>query len=343
TVARLQRPLSDANLRRTVPAAAAAAALATRRSATAASHPAEAAADFPRDAYLAAAGRIQEYIRDGDAFQVVLSQRLRVPLQAHPFSLYRALRRLNPSPYMFYLNFGTTQLAGASPEMLVRVEGGRVTTRPIAGTRPRGSTPAEDQALERDLLVDQKELAEHAMLLDLGRNDVGRVSAYGTVKVAQAMQVERYSHVMHLVSEVTGELAPGLDAVDALAACFPAGTLTGAPKVRAMQIIDELEPVRRGPYGGAVGYLGFAGSLDACIAIRAAVVQGGIAYIQAGAGIVADSQPQREYEECRNKAAALLRAVEQANAEVEGDAWGGALVDPAAMAAERGEPVAAAD
>jgi len=298
--------------------------------------------DFPRAPFLAAVGRIQEYIRAGDAFQVVLSQRLCSPLRAHPFSLYRSLRRLNPSPYMFYLNFGPVQLAGASPEMLVRLEGGRVITRPIAGTRPRGATLAEDHALERDLLADPKELAEHAMLLDLGRNDVGRVSAYGTVQVTEAMRVERYSHVMHLVSEVTGELAPGRDAVDALAACFPAGTLTGAPKIRAMQIIDELEPVRRGPYGGAVGYLGFAGSLDACIAIRTAVVQGGVAYIQAGAGIVADSQPEREYEECWNKAAALLRAVEQADAGPEAQTAADDGVRSDGLA-ERGEPIAAGD
>jgi len=325
-VARLQKPLPEESLRAAAPS--------TRAYRT------DPLPDFPRDSFLAAVGRIQEYIRAGDAFQVVLSQRLRSPLRSHPFSLYRSLRRLNPSPYMFYLNFGPVQLAGASPEMLVRLERGRVITRPIAGTRPRGATPEEDRALERDLLSDPKELAEHAMLLDLGRNDVGRVSAYGTVQVTEAMRVERYSHVMHLVSEVTGELATGRDAVDALAACFPAGTLSGAPKVRAMQIIDELEPVRRGPYGGAVGYLGFAGGLDACIAIRTAVVQGGVAYIQAGAGIVADSQPEREYEECWNKAAALLRAAEQADAGADAGADAQAGAD---VRAERGEPIAAGD
>ena len=272
-----------------------------------------------RDAYMAAVERAKEYIHAGDIYQVVLSQRTQAPAPADSFDLYRTLRRVNPSPYMFYLNFGSLQLVGASPEMLVRVEDGQITYRPIAGTRARGGTPVEDRRREEELRADPKELAEHAMLLDLGRNDVGRISRFGSVAVKDPLHVERYSHVMHLVSEVTGELAPGRDGLDALAACFPAGTLTGAPKIRAMQIIDELEPVSRGPYGGAVGYLGFAGSLDTCIAIRTAVVQNGVAYLQAGAGIVADSDPGREFQECQDKNAALRRAVEEATAHVAGD------------------------
>ncbi len=268
-----------------------------------------------REGFLAAVRRAKEYIRAGDIFQVVLSVRRSYPLRVPPFQLYRSLRALNPSPYMFYLDFGELQLVGSSPEMLVRVEDGWVETRPIAGTRRRGRDEEEDAALAAELLADAKERAEHVMLVDLGRNDVGRVAVPGTVEVRDLMRVERYSHVMHLVSEVRGRLRPDLDAFDALAACFPAGTLTGAPKVRAMEIIAELEPVRRGPYGGCVGYFGFSGNMDTCIAIRTVVARGGRAYVQAGAGIVADSDPEREWEECANKARALERALELAEEE----------------------------
>jgi anthranilate synthase component I len=256
-----------------------------------------------------AVSRIREYIVAGDAFQVVVSQRLEMELRAQPFDLYRALRTLNPSPYLFYLELDGVCLVGSSPEVLTRVEEGRVTVRPIAGTRPRGATPAEDRALAEELMADEKELAEHRMLVDLGRNDVGRVAKYGTITVPDLMVVERYSHVMHLVSQVEGELRDGLSALDVLRASFPAGTVSGAPKIRAMEIIDELEPVRRGPYAGAVGYLGYGGdSMDTAIAIRTVLVLGGRAYVQAGAGIVADSDPGLEYEETLNKARALLRA-----------------------------------
>jgi anthranilate synthase component 1 len=251
----------------------------------------------------------KEYIMSGDIFQVVLSQRCSVPLQEDPFAVYRRLRSLNPSPYMFFLRYPEVTLVGASPEMLVRVEDKTVTTRPIAGTRRRGDSPEEDRQLEAELLADAKEMAEHVMLVDLGRNDIGRVSGYGTVQVSEYSRVERYSHVMHLVSEVKGELAEGQDALDALLACFPAGTLTGAPKVRAMQLINELEPVRRGPYGGAVGYLAFNGNMDTCITIRTIVVRDGTAYVQTGAGIVADSQPDAEYRETLHKAKGLLVAL----------------------------------
>ncbi len=256
--------------------------------------------------------KVQEYIRAGDAFQVVLSQRLETPTPASPLAVYRLLRNSNPSPYLFFLDFGSVQLAGASPEPLVRLRGSRVQTRPIAGTRPRGDTPERDRELEADLRADAKERAEHTMLVDLGRNDLGRVCRYGTVTVPDFMRTERFSRVMHLVSDVEGELAPGLDALDALAACFPAGTVSGAPKVRALEIIAELEPTRRGPYAGAVGYLGFSGDLDTCIAIRTVIFAGGQARVQAGAGIVADSQPEREYEETLAKAEALLRALARA-------------------------------
>jgi anthranilate synthase component 1 len=255
--------------------------------------------------------RIQEYIRAGDAFQVVLSQRLGVPLEADPFDLYRVLRTLNPSPYLFFLDLDGFQLVGSSPEVLVRVDEGRVVVRPIAGTRRRGRDAAEDAALSEDLLADPKELAEHLMLLDLGRNDVGRVARYGSVRVAERMVVEKYSHVLHLVSTVEGELREGLSALDVLRASFPAGTVSGAPKVRAMEIIDELEPTRRGPYAGAVGYLASGGrAMDLAIAIRTVVAAGGQAHVQAGAGVVADSVPAAEYEETLNKARALLRAVQ---------------------------------
>jgi anthranilate synthase component 1 len=253
--------------------------------------------------------RIREYIRAGDAFQVVLSQRLGIGLDATPFDLYRALRTLNPSPYLYFLDLDGVCLVGSSPEVLVRVEDGTVTVRPIAGTRPRGATPEEERALADDLLADEKELAEHRMLVDLGRNDVGRVAEFGTVTIPDLMVVERYSHVMHIVSQVEGRLKSGLGAVDVFKACFPAGTVSGAPKIRAMEIIDELEPVRRGPYAGAVGHFNYGGtSMDTAITIRTVMVVDGKAYVQAGAGIVADSDPAREYEETLNKARALLRA-----------------------------------
>jgi anthranilate synthase component 1 len=264
-----------------------------------------------RDEYESGVERIREYIRAGDAFQVVLSQRLSIPLGATPFDLYRALRSLNPSPYLYFLELDGLSLVGSSPEVLVRVEDGRVTLRPIAGTRPRGATAAEERALAEDLLADDKELAEHRMLVDLGRNDVGRVAEYGSVTVPELMVVERYSHVMHIVSQVEGALRAGLGAMDVFRACFPAGTVSGAPKVRAMEIIDELEPTRRGPYAGAVGHFNYGGlSMDTAITIRTVLAKGGVAYVQAGAGIVADSDPGREYEETLNKARALLKAAD---------------------------------
>jgi anthranilate synthase component 1 len=256
--------------------------------------------------------RAKEYIAAGDIFQVVLSQRFEAPFTLSPFALYRALRRTNPSPYLYYLNFGSFAVAGSSPEILVKVSGGKVTVRPIAGTRPRGVTPHEDKALEQELLADPKERAEHLMLLDLGRNDVGRVAKIGTVSVTDQFFVERYSHVMHIVSNVEGELDEQHDALDALAAGFPAGTVSGAPKVRAMQIIDELEKEKRGLYAGAVGYFSAAGEMDTCIALRTALVKDGVMYVQAGAGIVADSDPASEQQECINKAKALFRAAEEA-------------------------------
>jgi anthranilate synthase component 1 len=240
---------------------------------------------------------------------VVLSQRLTFPLKATPFELYRALRSLNPSPYLYYLELDGFSLIGSSPEVLVRVEDGTITVRPIAGTRPRGATAEEERALVDDLLADEKELSEHRMLVDLGRNDVGRVAEYGTVTVPDLMVVERYSHVMHIVSQVEGKLRDGLGAIDVFRACFPAGTVSGAPKVRAMEIIDELEPVRRGPYAGAVGHFNYGGlSMDTAITIRTVLAHEGTAYVQAGAGIVADSDPAKEYEETLNKARALLKA-----------------------------------
>jgi anthranilate synthase component 1 len=262
-----------------------------------------------REEYEAGVERIREYIRAGDAFQVVLSQRLRFDLDASPFSLYRALRSLNPSPYLYFLELDGLSLVGSSPEVLVRVEDDRVMVRPIAGTRPRGRTPSEEGELAEDLRADEKELAEHRMLVDLGRNDVGRVVEYGSVTVPDLMVVERYSHVMHLVSQVEGDLRKGLGAMDVFRACFPAGTVSGAPKVRAMEIIDELETVRRGPYAGAVGYFAYGGrSMDTAITIRTVVATDGASYVQAGAGIVADSDPAKEYEETLNKARALLKA-----------------------------------
>ena len=256
--------------------------------------------------------KAKEYIAAGDAFQIVLAQRFEAPFTLPPFSLYRALRRTNPSPYLYFLDFGKFAVAGSSPEILVKVSGDIVTIRPIAGTRPRGATPHEDKALEEELLADPKERAEHLMLLDLGRNDVGRVAAIGTVKVTDQFFVERYSHVMHIVSNVEGKLLGNRDALDALVAGFPAGTVSGAPKVRAMQIIDELEKEKRGLYAGCVGYFSAAGEMDTCIVLRTALVKDGKMYVQAGAGIVADSDPDFEQQECINKAKALFRAAEEA-------------------------------
>lgn len=270
-----------------------------------------------RNEFEGAVARALEYIRAGDIFQVVLSQRFSLPFSGHPFDLYRRLRSINPSPYLNYFDFGDMVLVGASPEMLVRVEGDNVFTRPIAGTRPRGRGREEDDLLAEELLADEKERAEHLMLVDLGRNDIGRVSVPGTVEVPQYMQVERYSHVMHLVSEVTGTMEQGKDSLGALGACFPAGTVSGAPKIRAMEIIEELEPVHRGPYAGAVGYVDFAGNMDTAITIRTAVVHQGKAYFQSGAGIVADSDPAKEYEETLHKARAMGAAV-MAASEAEG-------------------------
>ena len=265
-----------------------------------------------REDFLAGVRRCKEYIAAGDIFQVVLSQRLDFVPEVAPFDLYRALRQVNPSPYLYFLRNGNTHILGSSPEMLVRVTGSKLEYRPIAGTHPRGRDEAEDARLERQMRNDEKERAEHVMLVDLGRNDLGRVSEYGSVKVKDLMYVERYSHVMHLVSALEGTLRKDLDALDAFAACFPAGTLSGAPKVRAMQIIEELEPTRRGIYGGSVLYADFAGNLDSCIGIRTMLMQGKNAYLQAGAGIVADSDPQSEFQESMNKAQAVLRAVEKA-------------------------------
>jgi anthranilate synthase component 1 len=270
--------------------------------------------EFAEAAFVQAVERAKRYIYDGDIMQVVLSQRVSHPYPASPLSLYRALRALNPSPYMFYYDMGGFHVVGASPEILVRLEGDTVTVRPIAGTRARGATRDQDLALEQELLADPKERAEHVMLMDLGRNDIGRVARVGTVRVTENMVVERYSHVMHIVSNVEAKLKPGLDAVAVLEATFPAGTVSGAPKVRAMEIIDELEPTRRGIYAGAVGYLGFNGDMDLAIAIRTAVIKDGRLYVQAGAGIVADSVPASEWKETQSKARAVLRAAEMAQA-----------------------------
>jgi anthranilate synthase component 1 len=264
------------------------------------------------DEYKAMVSKAKEYIVAGDAFQIVLAQRFEAPFTLPPFSLYRALRRTNPSPYLYFLDFGEFAVAGSSPEILVKVSGDVVTIRPIAGTRQRGATPHEDKALEEELLADPKERAEHLMLLDLGRNDVGRVAALGTVEVTDQFFIERYSHVMHIVSNVEGKLADNRDALDALAAGFPAGTVSGAPKVRAMQIIDELEKEKRGLYAGCVGYFSAAGEMDTCIVLRTALVKDGKMYVQAGAGIVADSIADFEQQECINKAKALFRAAEEA-------------------------------
>ena len=268
--------------------------------------------NFSRAEFEAGVRKIKQYITAGEAIQVVPSQRLSQPTAAAPFEIYRALRTINPSPYMFFLDFTDFHLVGASPEILVRVENGMVMTRPLAGTRPRGQNEAEDRRLEQELRHDEKERAEHIMLVDLGRNDIGRVSEPGTVAVSDLMEVERYSHVMHLVTHVQGKLRRDMTAFEALRACFPAGTVSGAPKIRAMEIIAEVEPEKRGPYAGAVGYFSFSGNMDMAIAIRTMVVTKGMAYTQAGGGIVYDSVPEREYEETMNKARALLKAISQA-------------------------------
>jgi anthranilate synthase component 1 len=268
--------------------------------------------NFGKSDFKKAVEKTKEYIKAGDIFQAVISQNFEKKININPINAYRALRVINPSPYMFYLNTGKCTLAGSSPEILVRVEEGRIELRPIAGTRKRGSTEEEDIMLEKELMADTKELAEHIMLVDLGRNDVGKVSAAGSVKVTELKTIERYSHVMHIVSNVTGKLADGLDAFDVLRASFPAGTVTGAPKIRAMEIIEELEPTRRGPYAGCVGYFDFSGNMDMCITIRTIIFKKGKAYIQAGAGIVADSDPENEYMETVNKAKGMFKAIEAA-------------------------------
>jgi anthranilate synthase component 1 len=268
--------------------------------------------NFTKPDFLAAVEKAKEYIAAGDAFQIVPSQRFSVPFALPPLALYRALRRISPAPFMFFLDFGGFSVIGSSPEILVRLRNNTVTIRPLAGTRRRGATHEEDQALAAELLADPKERAEHLMLLDLGRNDVGRVAEIGTVRVTESFAIERFSHVMHIMSDVQGQLRPGLDAIDALVAGFPAGTLTGAPKVRAMEIIEELEPSRRAIYGGCVGYFAADGTMDTCIALRTAVVKDGTMYVQAGGGVVADSSPEAEYEETRAKARALIRAAEEA-------------------------------
>jgi anthranilate synthase component 1 len=280
---------------------------------------AEPVSEFGEAEFKAAVQKAKDYIAAGDVMQVVLSQRMARPFAASPLSLYRALRSLNPSPYMFFYDLGGFHIVGSSPEILVRLEGDTVTLRPIAGTRPRGLTREDDQRLAAELLADPKECAEHLQLLDLGRNDTGRVAVTGSVKVTEHMQIERYSHVMHIVSNVEGKLKPDLSALDVLRASFPAGTVSGAPKVRAMEIIDELEPSKRGIYAGAVGYLGFNGDMDLAIAIRTAVVKDGMLYAQAGAGIVADSVPDSEWMETLNKARAVVRAAELAQARFGGE------------------------
>ena len=268
--------------------------------------------NFKKNDYLEAVKACKQYIRAGDIFQVVLSQRLKTHVTADPFDIYRAARVINPSPYMFYLRMGDANLIGASPEVMVKVEDGKVLVRPIAGTRRRGETPEDDLAMEEELKADPKERAEHVMLVDLGRNDVGRVAEYNTVAIDEEMIVERFSHVMHLTSQVSGRLQPGKSAFDAFRATFPAGTLSGAPKIRAMEILDELEPTRRGPYGGAVGCIDYYGNMNTCITIRTMLLKNNTAYVQAGGGIVADSVPEREYEETINKAKAMFKALETA-------------------------------
>jgi anthranilate synthase component 1 len=280
--------------------------------------------NFSKQDFIAGVAQCKEYIAAGDAFQIVLSQRFSVPFALPPFSLYRALRRINPAPFLFYFDFGGFSVVGSSPEVMVRLRDGIVTVRPLAGTRRRGATHEEDQALEAELLADPKERAEHLMLLDLGRNDVGRVSAIGSVKVTESFIVERFSHVMHISSNVEGQLRDGLDALGALIGGFPAGTLSGAPKVRAMEIIEELEPDRRNIYAGCIGYFAANGTMDTCIGLRTALVKDGVMYVQAGAGVVADSVAEAEYEECRQKARALVRAAEEAVRFAAGKAGGNA-------------------
>ena len=273
-------------------------------------HPLSVTSNFTRESFQDAVRQCVEYIRAGDIFQVVPSQRLSVKTDVDPFEIYRSLRVVNPSPFMFYLRTPDCELVGCSPEIMCRVADRTVTVRPLAGTRPRGATAKQDRALERELLADPKERAEHVMLVDLGRNDVGRIARFGSIELTEVMVVERYSHVMHISSEVQGKLREGLDAFDALKACLPAGTVSGAPKVRAMEIIDSIEPHRRGPYGGAVGYVDYRGNMDTCIALRTMVVKNGIVHVQAGCGVVADSDPSAEYEETLNKARALISAIE---------------------------------
>jgi anthranilate synthase component 1 len=272
--------------------------------------PLEVRSNFTQSQFEDAVRTCTEYIRAGDIFQVVVSQRMEVETNSNPLEIYRSLRVINPSPFMFFLRTPDTTLVGASPEVMCRVLDGRVTVRPLAGTRRRGQTEDEDRQLAQELLADPKERAEHVMLVDLGRNDVGRVAQFGSVRLSDIMTIERYSHVMHISSNVDGQLRPELDAIDALKACLPAGTVSGAPKVRAMQILDEIEPTRRGPYAGAVGYFDYGGNMDTCIALRTMVVTPGKVYIQAGAGIVADSGPTSEYQETLNKSKAMLKAVE---------------------------------
>jgi anthranilate synthase component 1 len=307
-VERLQRGVADIQLTDIDPGAAGTGGVAEKRPTL--------ASNFTRSQFEAAVEKAREYIHAGDAFQIVLSQRFRTETRARPFDVYRALRVVNPSPFMFFVRAGGVTLVGASPEIMCRVENGVITNRPLAGTRRRGATPEEDSALAAELVADPKERAEHIMLVDLARNDVGRVAELGSVRINDLLAVERYSHVMHLSSTVTGKLNPGLTAFDALRASLPAGTLSGAPKVRAMEIIDELEPHRRGPYGGAVGYVDFSGNMDTCIALRTMVMLGQTAYVQAGAGLVADSVPASEYEETVNKAMSLLRAIEVAETQL---------------------------
>jgi anthranilate synthase component 1 len=292
-IARLQRHDSPSPMRKTFP-------------------PSPLCSNFDKQDYMKVVERAKEYIRAGDIIQVVPSQRFSTEIHAEPFDVYRALRSINPSPYLFYLKMNGMILMGSSPEVMVRLEGKQIELRPIAGTRPRGRTPEEDRKMEKDLLADEKEKAEHIMLVDLGRNDVGRVSEIGSVKVTELMTVERYSHVMHIVSNVQGTLAPGENAFDVFRATFPAGTVSGAPKIRAMEIIEELEPSRRGFYAGAVGYFSFLGNMDTCIAIRSILIKDGKAYVQAGGGVVADSDPEKEYEETLHKAQAIFKAIQLA-------------------------------
>lgn len=273
--------------------------------------------NFSKKEFCGIVKKAKEYIRSGEVIQIVLAQRLERRTKSDAFSIYRALRSINPSPYMYYLKFGKYRIIGSSPEVLVRCVGGNVQVRPIAGTRPRGKNRLEDEKLEKELLNDPKERAEHIMLVDLGRNDIGRVCDYASVKVSRRMRVEKYSHVMHIVSDVTGTLREGRDIYDLIRAVFPAGTVTGAPKVRAMELIDELENIQRGPYAGAVGYISFSGNIDLCITIRTIIMKARVAYIQAGAGIVLDSDPKKEYEETLNKAMALIKAIEYAERELE--------------------------